>query len=167
MGKEQASKYRSFKEEFPFGQTAQDRVRDMLSLHGAFCNKVEDKGRYDFECVFNNHSYRVEVKNEDRKKNTGNLCIETRQSWNLKPSGLSITEAVICIHTLGENCALYRVREMKAYLRQEQQAGRQHEIAFGDNNNRGYLVAIKMLQNFWWFDFRPFSTLPDSKLWTL
>ena len=158
-------KYKPFKEALLFGDRAQDRVADAIRAAGGFANKVDDRARYDFELHFNNHVFRVEVKNEDNYADGGNICVETRQGRPLRPSGVTWSEATVFVHTLGDNCALYRRREMHAWLRIEFQAGRKKEMVFGDNNNRGFILAYCELGDFDWFDFCSFGQMGNSRLW--
>jgi hypothetical protein len=160
------SQYKPFEQALLFGQRAQDRVADILRSAGGFANKMDDRGRYDFELVFH-HTHRVEVKNEDHYSDTGNICIETRQGYPLHKSGIAVSEAVICVHTLCDMCALYRKREMLEYLRQETRMGRLFEQRFSkaDNNNRGFILPIAAFNELPWFDHRSINTLPESPLW--
>jgi len=160
------NKYKPFGEALLFGASAQERVADKLRAAGGFANKHDDLSRYDFELHFNNHVYRVEVKNEDNYAASGNICIETRQGWPLKVSGVAYSEATIFIHTFEENCALYRRREMHVWLRNELKEGRRYEQRFGDNNNRGFVISINDLLDYEWFDFCIFNKLACSFLWS-
>lgn len=159
-------KYKPFVETLPFGNEAQERVANLLRSKGGFANKVDDRARYDFELHFNNHVFRVEVKNEDNYATTGNICLETRQGWPLRPSGVAFSEATICVHTLQENAALFRRREMHQWLRDVFRTGKRQEDRFGDNNNRGYVVPLREFFGVRWFDYCPITCLPDSELWT-
>lgn len=38
--------------------------------------------------------------------------------------------------------------------------------AFGDNNNKGFIVPIQQLCTLAWFDYRPLSAIAQSDLWT-
>lgn len=161
-------KYKAFREALLFGQEAQERVVNILQHGGAFVNRKEGRERQDCELHFNNHTFRLEVKNEDHYAGKGNICIETRQGWPLRPSGIATSEATIAIHTFKDDCALYRVREMREWLKEEQAAGRRFEQAFrkSDNNNKGFVLELKRMYLQPWFDYRPINTLAESILWT-
>ena len=165
VGKIADRQYQPFKGALLFGATAQDRVTDVLRAAGGFANNVDDFSRYDFELHFNNHTFRVEVKNEDRYATSGNICVETRQGFPLRPSGVAWSEATVFIHTLMNFCVVYRRREMHAWLRDEFKGGRK-EQAFGDNNNRGFVIAISVLESADWFDYCRFADMPSSSIWT-
>ena len=158
--------YKPFNESFQFGEEAKERVANLLRAAGGFANDVDDRARYDFELQYNNHTFRVEVKNEDNYAKSGNICIETRQGWPLRVSGVADSEATIFVHTFLDNCAIYRGREMHQWLREEVREGRRYEQAFGDNNNRGFVVPLPDLFQYEWFDYGPINRLADSRLWT-
>lgn len=157
--------YKGFDDALLFGERAQDRVADILRAAGGFANKKDGRERYDFELHFNNHVYRVEVKNEDRYCGSGNICVETRQGRPLRLSGIAFSEAQVFVHTLGENAALYRRRDMHLWLQQEARAGRRFEQSFGDNNNKGFVIPVGDLDEFDWFQFLPLNWIGKSKLW--
>lgn len=159
-------RYKPFGESLLFGNSAQDRVADAIRVAGGFANKVDDRARYDFELQFNNHVYRVEVKNEDNYAKSGNICVETRQGWPLRPSGVAWSEATLFVHTLCDNCVLYRRRDMHVWLRDEVAARHRYEQKFGDNNNRGFVLAIDDLLKHKWFDYCAFTVIANSLLWT-
>lgn len=145
-------------------------MRAVLSCAGAMCTGRDDGSRHDFECVYNNHTFRVEVKNEDAfavsdsESEPPNICIETRQGQPLRPSGISASEAVVCVHTFGDFCAIYRRREMYDYVRSRRQM--EQPLRKSDNNNHGFVLPIKVLQDERWFDYCPLTALPKSVLWT-
>lgn len=66
--------------------------------------------------------FRIEVKNEDEKANTGNLAVEVRQVVNDRgqrvwgPSGICLSEATLTIHTFGEVVGVYRTQPMRYWL---------------------------------------------------
>ena len=158
-------KYKSFEDSRLFGEQGQERVADALREAGAFANKVDDRSRYDFELQFNNHTFRVEVKNEDNYRNGDNICVETRQGRSPRPSGISTSEATMCVHTLGDNCVIYLREKMLTFLRAEVATGRQYEQKFGDNYNRGFILSITDMNHQWWFDYCMFTEMAESELW--
>ena len=155
-----------FQDDLNFGNRAQDVVADILRLAGAMCNKVDDRARYDFEMVFNNHAYKVEVKNEDHYAGGPNICLETRQGRPLRKSGIAWSEAQVFVHTFCEKTALFRRREMLEWLRNERDNGNRSERLIGDNNNRGFVVKIDDLMGFEWFDYLKTQGLHESVLWS-
>lgn len=162
-----AHNYIPFDESLPYGERAQDRVADLLRMAGAKADKKDGKARYDFEAIFRDHVFRVEVKNEDNKQHTGNICLECWQGIPRRLSCLLWSEATVFVHTLGSKCVIYRTREMKAWLREQRNADRIKAEDFGDNSNRGFIVPITRLIKFPWFDWRPMSTIAQSPLWLL
>lgn len=166
MEKMSERKYKPFEDALLFGNSAQDRVTDAIRKAGGFANKVDDRARYDFELHYNNHVFRVEVKNEDNYAQSGNICVETRQGQPLRLSGVAWSEATVFVHTLDDKCALYRRRDMQVWLRCEMKAGHRYEQRFGDNNNRGFVLAIDDLVDFEWFDYCLFVQIGASRLWT-
>ena len=158
--------YQQFDDALLFGESAQDRVAELLRMAGGKADKKDGRARYDFELIFHDHVFRVEVKCEDRYASSGNLCIEVFQGMPQRHSGIAWSEATICIHTLADDCALYRRESMRHFLREAYRASRYKLKSFGDNHNQGFVVPISDLCRFPdWFDARPLSTIAESNLW--
>jgi hypothetical protein len=158
--------YRQFDEALELGFMAQDRVKDVLEDNGAYCSRV-DKARhkFDFQCLYNSNTFKVEVKDESAYRNSGNICVETGQGrWKRKPSGIAVTRADLCIHVLGDKVVIYQSSEMLNHCRELYRGGVE-ERRFGDNGNIGYIIKIRDMLGFKWFDWLPFSSLHSSELW--
>ncbi len=159
--------YQPFDDSLLFGESAQDRVAEILRVAGGKADKKDGRAKYDFELIFHDHVFRVEVKCEDRKAHTGNICVEVMQGRDQRPSGVAWSEATVCVHTLAREAAVYRRREMYHHVREMyRKSGRSSLKSFGDNRNLGYILPIAKLCEFpEWFDYRPLSTLADSAIW--
>ena len=155
-----------FSEALSFGKRAEDVIIDALSTRG-FCKRQDDRARYDFQFIYNNQTHRVEVKNEDRYADSGNICIEVQQGFppRAKPSGVAFSEATLFIHTLCESCVVYRRRDMVVYLREQESIGKLRRRSFGDNNNKGFIVPTKRLYSLPWFDYLPTNKIAESRVW--
>lgn len=156
----------AFQQELEFGQQAEGRLRDLLQFAGAFVSKFGNSNKNDFQVVFNNQTHRVEIKNEDRKASTGNICIEVLQGLPAKQSGIAISEATLVIHTLCDRVCIYRRARMLEYVRNEYRERRLILKRFGDNHNMGFIIPIvSLLNHYEWFDARPMTTISESALW--
>jgi hypothetical protein len=156
-----------FEEDLQFGKRAEERIRDLLCEAGGLISKFYGTNKNDFQLVFQNKTHRVEIKNEDKKVGTGNICIETNQGFGPRDrvSGIAISEANIIVHTLCERCAMFRRAPMHQYLRDCYKTKSLPMRRFGDNNNRGFIVPLNYIMGFEWFDYMQTNLVGNSKLW--
>ena len=128
------------------GKEAEERVKSLLRPKpGAIIlDTPEDvEGRQDFEMLYNGHAFRVEVKNEDKKVSTGNICVEMCQGVPLmRVSGILASEATVWIHTLQDECVVYRKLAMLRYCLNKVKKGTELR-KFGDGGRcRGLIFTL-------------------------
>lgn len=157
-----------FQQDLLYGKRAEQKIIDLLLLQG-FVKAHDDFARHDFQLLLNDQTHRVEIKNEDAQRHTGNLCIEVLQGFGSRqrPSGIASSEATVFVHTLCDNCALYRRRDMHLYTRELCRSGKKPQLFRGsDNNNHGYIIPIVDLLGFDWFDLCSTNSIAKSRLWS-
>lgn len=159
---------RPFKEQLEFGQAGEYRVREALCAAGAFVSKFHNTNSNDFQLHYNNQTHRVEVKCEDRMRHTGNICIEVMQGRPSKPSGLAVSEASVCVHTFGDDVALFRRAKMIAHIRESLVGTSKYDLrVVGDNYNKAILMSLEGVFRYLgdWVDYRPMTTIGGSHVW--
>ena len=157
---------RTFETDRLYGLKKEIDIRELMLAAGAFISKMAGDNKNDFSVVYMNLAHRVEVKCEDRYKDSGNLCIEVSQGRTQKSSGIVISEATLFIHTLGDNCVVYRRAKLYEWLRNSYHAQKIKLSKFGDNHNQGFILPItSLLVHKDWFDFRPTATIAQCPLW--
>lgn len=121
---------------------------------------------YDFAVNNGSRLHLVEVKDESRYVDSGNLCIETTQGVQRRPSGISTSESTVTVHVLGVNAALYKTQLMRIALKR---LGLK-VVAFkgADNHNCGVLVPVSLLldEGAEWFDFIAVDRVHESVVLT-
>jgi hypothetical protein len=149
------------------GKTAERLVTMMLVNAGWWVLGANDTSAYDFATYNSSRLFLVELKDETKYAGSGRLCIELLQGKPDRPSGISLSESSICIHVLGEKCALYKTQRMRLFLKAAS-AGRVYEVIpfkGADNFNKGVLIPIADVQGQPWFDLLPLEKLTESKVW--
>jgi hypothetical protein len=144
------------------GDEAEIAVASVFFEAGWFVKRNLVYGRRDLAVQSPRGIQLVEVKNETAFTESGNLCIELLQGRPARPSGLAISESTICIHVLGEVCALYRTQPMRLWLKERNAIAR--PFGKSDNGNQGVIVRIGELVDHAWFDQKRISDLPLSHL---
>lgn len=102
---------------------------------------------YDIKVIYkNNEETTLEVKNDDRAKDTNNLFIETEMQnayQQFELSGLSVTKADWWVHIVGDRIFLFRTKELKEFLQDYEL----REITV-DSGKKGkcYLVPMEEMQ---------------------
>lgn len=156
----------SWQDDFQFGQSAEFRVAVEL-LHAGW--QVQFKGAMSVRDLGVWTPYgpeAVEVKREDNKAHTGNICIECYQGRTVRrPSGIKVSESSVFIHTLGDRCALYRTQPMRCWLQDHVKELDFRD--FGDNGNRGIILPLVRLTPLGFADVLDFKALTKSKVWKL
>lgn len=102
----------------------------------------------------------VEVKNEDKNADTGNICVECYQRATRIFSGIYTSESQIWIHTLADMAVVYRAQNMRNFLETWRLSHNPGE--YGDNKNLSYLVPIGCVQREAWCDRCRVDDLPNS-----
>jgi hypothetical protein len=154
--------YPPFEEALPVGHVGEDRIRAILAEAGAQVQKFDCLAAFDFTATVHfGHPERIEVKNEDHYAGSGNICIELLQGKaQPRPSGISLSESTVCVHTLGPRIALYRTQPMRLFLKE---AYKNKPLAkFGDNGNQGVVLPIKGVHIQPWFDITDDAGLASS-----
>lgn len=146
------------------GQATEMLVASLM-LEAGHAARVRNHGMSrDLEVTVGNLTFWVEVKNEDRYADSGNLCIEMKQGLSGKPSGISTSEAQVWIHTLGQQAALYRVQPMRLFIKSSGMLPAPFKGA--DNRNEGVLVPIASLAVFPWFEQCELVAVGHSRVWS-
>lgn len=132
---------------------------------GAWIKKDNAGPLQDFHVLIRDHPFRIEVKDETNKSETGSLFIELQQGQgaSMCPSGIAISEATVWVHLLGNVWAVYRTQPMRLYIRSE---NLELKPECGDNYNRGYLPwreNLVSLRTNWYDEVEP-SAIVDSKV---
>ena len=132
--------------------------------------KLAPKGsRYDLIIDKDDFHELVEIKNEDKQK-FRNICIEVHQRLNHKPSGISISDSTIFIHTFGNQIILYDTQEMKWFLKNNQMDLSiyfQEKFNKADNENGGYILPINLFLNKDWFNKTILDFLGEDKFFQI
>lgn len=156
-----------FERQNAFGRLAEDRVGTALFNAGWRIQWKPRGNRRDLEAEGPMGTERVEIKNEDRQERSDNFCVELYQGYDKHPSGLAITEATVCVHTFGEMCMAYRVREMRQHVDAKLKS-RFYELKnFGkaDNGNGGVLAHQVTVAMNPWAQWIKLSRLAESRVW--
>lgn len=157
-----------FEDALAFGNDTEKTVAAHFLNSGATVRTGSRNGNFDLWVSINDCPLRIEVKCEDKHAQTGNICVETLQGMNgcARPSGLSVSDSQLCIHTLGEMAAIYRTQEMRLHIARKTKEGALEVRAFpgADNGNRGVIVSISSLLGLDWFEHTRMSAIPKSRL---
>lgn len=138
---------------------------NVFQNHGWIGGLINARAFGDLWVIKNHIPFLIEVKNEDRYSESPNVCIEIYQGQNRKPSGLSICESTVVIHTFGAEAYLYRTQWMRLYVRNlKSSIGR---FAASDNHNLGILIEKQMLRDLWFCDRQIINEIPESKIFSV
>lgn len=154
-----------FEERRAEGAVAERRVQTIfLDSRRWAVSPVNMRASRDFEIRFlpGGHTELVEVKNESRYADSGNIVIETRQGVRGKEAGIMASEATVVIHVLGERCAVYRRQSMVNWLFKNKTKGDRKTFGGADNGNEGILLSIREVEGLPWFDVCDLVALPYS-----
>ena len=154
----------NFENSLEIGRKKEKEILNIFRNEG-WLGDLLDTGAYgDLWVMKNKIPYIIQVKNEDKYSDSLNICIEIYQGEPKRPSGISICEGQICIHTFGNNIVIYRTQYMRLFISANQDQYRVIDYFKSDNNNKGILLPRKDLINFWWFDICPIKKIPESKI---
>lgn len=157
----------AFEVQKAIGDLAENRVMQAFISAGLSVRRRQWNARNDLEVVFPYGTEIIEVKNEDRYEESSNLCVETYQGLHVrKPSGIKTSESTYCVHTLGEECIVYRTQPMRLHIEAGLQGHLYTEGPFGkaDNGNGGVLVNKLVVLWKSWCDQITIAKLPFSKV---
>jgi len=153
-----------FEPALEWGKDAEASVGGILEAAGWEVHPLDARAAFDFWVVTPWGPELIEVKREDRYPNTGRITIECLQGTGRRvPSGIATSEATVTVHTLAESATLYRTVWMRLWLK-----SRRLPIlpfARADNGNQGWLVELRDLMDFGWFDHRWLDDLAESPVW--
>lgn len=154
-----------FQQQFEIGQEKEREILNIFRRAGWIGELFNFKSFGDLWVIKDKIPYVIEVKNEDNFYNSGNILLELYQGDSKKPSGLSICEAQICIHTLKEKAAIYRTQPMRLFLKKY---GFTRIMKYGksDNKNLGGREPIKRFLKYPWFELCQLYELSESKVFT-
>lgn len=156
----------SFIADLRFGQEAEPRVAGAL-FQGGIGVEPASKQSYDFTTHHGpGHTELVEVKCEDKYAQRGNIFFELASKWPGRGewvvSGMALSTATVAVHTLGENCAAYRVWDMRHRLAGETP----REFRLSDNTKMGHVVPVETFADEAWGWFGSLVELPGSGVWS-
>lgn len=133
---------------------------------GGLINYPEYKAYGDLWVIKDKIPFVIQVKNEDNYVNSPYIWIEVFQGNPKKPSGISICEGQICIHTFMDDAAIYRTQYMRLFLSKNRDKYPVRLALGSDNDNKGQKVPIKDLIGERWFDYCLFEKIPISKIFS-
>jgi hypothetical protein len=110
--------------------------------------------RWDLEVGKDGVTITLEVKDESKYSNSGNLCIEGWQGLDKHPSGIETTRADVMIHIFDMVSAVYYTPEMKKWIRLHNPKILER-FNGADNYNGGWLVKKKDISEEKWFGIFP------------
>ena len=148
-------------------KTGHEKEKEILNIfrNEGWVGSLLNTGAYgDLWVIKDKIPYVIQVKNEDKYSDSPNICIEIYQGSPQKPSGISICESQICIHTFGNNIVIYRIQYMRLFISANQNKYKIINYFKSDNNNKGILLPKKDLINFYWFDYCNFENITKSKI---
>lgn len=152
------------------GRIAEMRVAEVFMRRGERVQVKSLKGKYpqhDLVVDANGGTFLLEVKNEDAYADSPNICIELWQGAVRRPSGISISESTICVHTMGDHVAAYRTQGMRLFVKRPEARGwRRDRFGKADNSNGGMIVPIAAFAAEAWFTYCPLDALPDSAIFS-
>ena len=101
------------------GRQGEELVCKMFIENTLECYYNKDKTKlsfFDLETVVDDRVLLLEVKNDKRAFDTGNLAIEVRNVLQDKPSGLTITKADIWVVILGKDVYMTKTQDLKNFV---------------------------------------------------
>lgn len=153
------------------GRKAQDRIMTVFFKAGWGVRRADQGSPRDIVATdMSGNSWRIEIKNEEKNRQTGNIAIETFQGDPPRLSGLAITGADFWIHHFGEQSVVYSVGDMKQWLHRDAATHKLRRKPFGgvtDGGCGGWLVPIWILGHRPWCDFLSTRDLPNSRVFAV
>jgi len=154
----------NFENDLKIGHEKEEEILRIFWYEGWVGGILDTRAYGDLWIMKNKIPYVIQVKNEDKYSGSPNICIEIYQGIPQKPSGISICESQVCIHTFENNSVIYRIQYMRLFISANQEKYKIISYFKSDNNNKGILLPIKDLINFWWFDVCPIKKIPETKI---
>lgn len=99
------------------GQNGEDKVSNCFIKHNHQTVKNTQKGTLaHYDIYVDNFSVKIEVKNDEYAKKSGNIAIEVFNPKSNKASGLYITQADIWAHVLDDEIWISSPEKMKNFI---------------------------------------------------
>ncbi len=153
-----------FENDLIIGHEKEEEILSIFRHEGWIGDMLDTRAYGDLWVMKNKIPYVIQVKNEDTYSDSPNICIEIYQGTPQKPSGISICESQVCIHTFGNNLVIYRIQYMRLFISKNQKNYKIIDYFKSDNNNKGLLIPKKDLIGKWWFDNCLIKDIPESKV---
>lgn len=154
----------AFGHDFIIGHEKEKEILNIFRNEGWIGSLIDCKAYGDLWVMKDKIPYVIQVKNEDEYSGGPNICIEIYQGVPKTPSGISICESQVCIHTLENNSVLYRTQYMRLFISANREKYKIIDYFKSDNDNKGLLMPQKDLIGKWWFDICPTENIPQSKI---
>lgn len=155
-----------FQQQFKFGQEKEREILNIFRRAGWIGDLFNFKSFGDLWVIKERIPYVIEIKDEDRYSESKNICIELYQGINRKPSGISLCESQICIHTFKIEAAIYRTQFMRLHISRNKNKFNPAKFQKADNYNGGLIISKEHFRKFNWFEFCKLNELPESKVFT-
>lgn len=149
------------------GRAAEERVAQILFKAGWQIEWRPARHRRDLVVRGPGGFDTIEVKCEDAFEASADICVELYQGkLNRRASGLRVTEATVCVHTLGDKCVVYRAAEMRNHIDAGLARFKYFLKDFGksDNANGGVLVPQMIVATNEWGDYLEVEQLHTSRV---
>lgn len=131
------------KRELEYGKEAENFVKAVLESVGIECklNTGTQLSKYDLKCKLGGKWITIEVKYDMMAAKTGNWAIEYYNTRSKKPSGISVTEAILWAHVVldGDNKTLWMIKtkNLKKFIDNNTPSRKLENV--GDGNSAIYL----------------------------
>jgi len=155
---------KAFGYDFIIGHEKEEEILNIFRNEGWIGSLIDYKAYGDLWVMKDKIPYVIQVKNENKYSASPNICIEIYQGIPKRPSGISICEGQVCIHTLGNNSVVYRTQYMRLFISENREKYKIIDYFESDNDNKGVLMPKKDLIGIWWFDICPTKNIPQSKI---
>lgn len=144
------------------GKVGESAVADAFYEAGWWVHLRSQGSRRDLAVMLGERTELIEVKNETRFADSGNVCIELAQGYPLRLSGVFTSESTIYVHYFGDISLVFRTRffllDFNEYIRNHGWK----EFPGADNGNRGLIVPRRAFEGFWWAKEVATKSLPAA-----
>jgi len=154
----------TFQHDLNIGREKEKEILNIFRNEGWIGDLLNTRAYGDLWVIKNRIPYVLEIKNEDNYWNSPNIIIEIYQGINEKPSGISICESQICIHTMKDNSVIYRTQYMRLFISANIKKYKMINYLMSDNHNKGLRMPTVDLVGLWWFDKCLTDNIPESKI---
>jgi hypothetical protein len=153
----------TFSQALEYGERAESQVAQLFVDAGIMVLRDHSDARHDMVVQLDGRFHVVEVKDESRHADSGNVVVELMQRG--KPSGLSVSEASVYIHLLSTDAIVYRVQPMRLWLKAHALDLATYWRSFGDNRNQGYVLPYRLFAEKPWAEKVSLEGLTLSRIW--